>query len=92
MPGDFVLPRAGKRDMACVVNSIPWCANGAPSCPAFAHREPFLTTQPIDPIYPRGIAVPSQQNEQPAIAKSSAFVGEIAQPASQFGVRARPDR
>jgi hypothetical protein len=55
--------------------------------PTLADREPFLPIEPVDPIDPGQLALPPQQDEQPAIAEPAAFVGQLAQPGTQLNVR-----
>ena len=45
---------------------------------------------PIDAVDARWLTLPPQQDEQPPIAKSPAFIGKIAQPLSQRDVGRPP--
>ena len=49
--------------------------------PTLADSEPFLPIEPVDPVDPGRLALPPQQDEQPAIAEPAAFIGQLAQPA-----------
>jgi hypothetical protein len=48
--------------------------------PTLTDSEPFLPMEPVDPVDPRRLALPPQQDEQPAIAEPAAFIGQLAQP------------
>ncbi|MFK4719279.1 hypothetical protein ABIE89_000379 [Bradyrhizobium niftali] len=46
--------------------------------PPLAEGEPFFPAKLVDPVVPRWLALPPQQDEQPAIAETPPLVGEIA--------------
>lgn len=54
--------------------------------PPFTDGEPFLAIKPVDPVDPRRLALPPQQDEQPAVVETPLLVGQIAQPAAQSHV------
>src|SRR5665213_2481658 len=49
-------------------------SNGPPPGPALANRQPFLPVKPVDAIDARRLAFPSQQDEQPPVAKPAALI------------------
>ena len=52
-----------------------------PPGPALANRQPFLPVKPVDAIDARGLAFPSQQDEQPPVlAKPAACRRQLTQP------------
>ena len=51
------------------------CPRGLAPCPAFAHCQPFLAIEPVDPVEPRGLALTAQQDEQATVAKPPPLVG-----------------
>ena len=63
------------------------CANGAPTCSPLTHDKAFLTVEPVNAVDPRGLALLTQQNEQPSIAEALPLVGQIAQLRPKFRVR-----
>src|SRR5690606_4027738 len=61
-------------------------ADGAAARTALAHNQAFLAIKAIDPVDPRPLAFPPQQDEQPPIAEAPAHIGEVAQPVAQRAV------
>jgi hypothetical protein len=61
--------------------------HGLAASAPLADGEPFLAIKPVDPIDPRRLALPPQQDEQPAVAKTSPLVGDVAQPATESRFR-----
>ena len=59
--------------------------------PTLADSEPFLPIEAVDPVDPGRLALPPQQDEQPAIAEPAAFIGQLAQPGAELDIR-RPAR
>ncbi len=55
-------------------------ANGPLAALALAHAQPFLPIEPVDAVDARGLALPPQQDEQPAVAEPPALVGKVTQP------------
>src|ERR1700674_1734597 len=53
-------------------------SDGTASGSALADGETLLAIEPVYAVYPRGLALPAQQNEQSTVAESSSFVGQIA--------------
>src|SRR5579883_3464587 len=61
-------------------------ANGPSPGTAAAHRQPFLTIEPVDPVAAGGLAFSAQQDEEAPVAEPPTGVGEIAEPATQLGI------
>jgi hypothetical protein len=61
-------------------------SHGTTPYPPLAHREAFLTIEPVDAVDTRGVAFLPQQDEQTAVAETLPFIGELTQMLAQFRV------
>ena len=62
------------------------CAHSLASGPPLAHGQPFLAVESMDTVDARGLALASE-DEQPPTAQPPSFVGQLAQPGANFGIR-----
>ena len=65
-------------------------ANGPLAALALAHPQPFLPVEPVDAVDARRLALPPQQDEQPAVAEPPALIGKVSQPLPELRLRRPP--
>ena len=65
-------------------------ADGPLAALALAYAKAFLAVEPADAVDAGGLALPPEQDEQPAVTEPAPRVGKIAQPYPQRRLRRAP--